>query len=569
MTGQIPMPAWLGDPRLILSAAVLWGFPWVGSFAVLTHLAKLGGIGKQIYEAAEIDGVSWWSKFWHIELPLIGGSIYVLLVFVIIETIRDAGMIIALADIEGGPGGYLTVPALFMIRKAFVEQQMGYACAIGIVLTLIVMGLQKGTTIWMDRERAKRVQWITFQVIILAVAGLLLYFGKFIPLALLMIFLAFPKRITAIVLVCAWGITHGQAYFNKVAVFFGCLIEGKDAVNPETLPYGPVLTLLILLLALPYRSIGAWLVRIKPIGNTWNGYVEWREQRRERAIRHQQIRVPGFSDKLKEYAARGAKHLTIWLVLGFAFLPVYLMIIVSLKDNQQFYTAPAHITQPLHWENWLEAWQRVSPSVANSIYISSCATVLILFLAMSGAYFFARLKMPMSNFFWNAILILMMMPTIANLVPLFRLLANLNLLNTLTALILVNASAGQIAAIFVLRNFIGDVPQDLFEAAEIDGASHFRQMLTIVAPLSGPILGTVGVMQFIVVWNDFVLPLIVIRDHAKLPVMVQLLRMNGEYIKLWGPLMAGYAFASIPVIVLFTFTMRLFVRGMTEGAVKN
>ena len=94
-------------------------------------------------------------------------------------------------------------------------------------------------------------------------------------------------------------------------------------------------------------------------------------------------------------------------------------------------------------------------------------------------------------------------------------------------------------------------------------------MRNVVLPLSGPILGTVGVMQFISSWNDFVLPLIVMRDHARLPVMVQLLRMAGEYIKLWGPLMAGYAIASIPIIILFVFSMKLFIKGLTEGAVKG
>jgi len=82
-------------------------------------------------------------------------------------------------------------------------------------------------------------------------------------------------------------------------------------------------------------------------------------------------------------------------------------------------------------------------------------------------------------------------------------------------------------------------------------------------------LGTVGVMQFIAQWNDFVLPLIVMRDHGRLPVMVQLLRMSGEYIKLWGPLMAGYSIASLPIMFLFMMSMRLFTRGMTEGAVKG
>jgi ABC-type glycerol-3-phosphate transport system permease component len=82
-------------------------------------------------------------------------------------------------------------------------------------------------------------------------------------------------------------------------------------------------------------------------------------------------------------------------------------------------------------------------------------------------------------------------------------------------------------------------------------------------------MGTVAVMQFLGQWNEFVMPLIVMREQARLPVTVQLMRMAGEYIKLWGPLMAGYAIASIPVIVLFTFSMKLFVKGLTEGAVKG
>jgi ABC-type glycerol-3-phosphate transport system permease component len=159
----------------------------------------------------------------------------------------------------------------------------------------------------------------------------------------------------------------------------------------------------------------------------------------------------------------------------------------------------------------------------------------------------------------------MMFPAIANLVPLFRLLTDLDLLNTLTALILVGASGGQVVAIFVLRNFIADIPQEMFDAAEVDGASHFEQVRNVVLPQSGAILGTVGVMHFVASWNDFVLPLIVMRDHARLPVMIELLRLAGEYIKFWGPLMAGYALASVPIVILFAFSMKLFMKGMQEG----
>jgi ABC-type glycerol-3-phosphate transport system permease component len=259
----------------------------------------------------------------------------------------------------------------------------------------------------------------------------------------------------------------------------------------------------------------------------------------------------------------------IFFVLALAYLPMYLMIIVSIKNNNQFYQSSTTITTPAHWENIATAWYAVLPSVANSVFTTTAATFFNICLALGAAYFFARVRVPGSAFLWNALLLLMMMPAIANLVPLFRLLIDLKLVNTLTALIIVGAAGGQIFAVFVLRNFIADLPQDLFEAAEIDGASHFRQMFTIVAPLSGPILGVVGIMNAVAQWNDFVLPLIIIRDASRLPVMVQLLRMAGEYIKFWGPLMAGYAMASIPVIILFILCMRLFTRGLTEGAVKG
>ena len=464
-------PAWLGDPRLILTACIVWGFPWVGSFAVLTHLAKLQGISKDVYEAADIDGVNWWRKFTKIELPLIMGSIYLLLVFVIIDTIKDAGMVLALAGMYGGPGGKVTVPALFMIRKAFIEQEMGYACAVGIVLTIIVIALQKLLT-WLlePRERA-------------------------------------AKAVAAAAPVVRDEATRRATQRAEARIRLG--------FQRQTHPV--------------YRSLsraGEWLLRAN-------------------------------------------KHLAIWAVLAFAFLPLYLMIVVSFKTNTQFYAAPTALTPPFHPENWIGAWRLVMPTVANSIFISVSATVVTLCLAMLAAYFFARQKMPLSSFFWNAILILMMMPMIANLVPLFRLLKDLNLLNTLAALILVGAASGQVFAIFVLRNFVADIPGDLYEAAEIDGASHVQQLRNVVLPLSGPILGTVGVMQFIAAWNEFVLPLIVMRDQSRLPVMVQLLRMAGEYLKFWGPLMAGYALASIPIILLFIFSMKLFVRGLTEGAVKG
>ncbi len=177
--------------------------------------------------------------------------------------------------------------------------------------------------------------------------------------------------------------------------------------------------------------------------------------------------------------------------------------------------------------------------------------------------------MPGHRILWYFFLLLMLMPGIANLVPLFMLLRNLSLLNTFWALILVYVAGGQVVQIYVLRNFIEDIPQDLFDAAEVDGAGALQQVYHIVMPMSGSILSTLGILQFIGLWNDYILPLIVMRDDHMLNMAVGLVRLDSEYVKDWGALMAGYTLASIPMVLIFLFTMRLFVKGLASGAVKG
>jgi ABC-type sugar transport system permease subunit len=136
-------PAWLGGPKFTYIAVILWGFPWVGSFGVLMYLACLQAIGKEIYEAAEVDGAGWFTKFRHIELPMILRQVRIMMVLVIMGSINDAGTIMVLCGMGGGPGGVVDVPALFMFREAFQAQRMGYACGIGVVLFLIILVMTK------------------------------------------------------------------------------------------------------------------------------------------------------------------------------------------------------------------------------------------------------------------------------------------------------------------------------------------------------------------------------------------------------------------------------------------
>ena len=265
------------------------------------------------------------------------------------------------------------------------------------------------------------------------------------------------------------------------------------------------------------------------------------------------------------------KHLFIWAMLAFTLFPFYMMLQISLKSNVEFNASPWLPTAPgqWHWANYLSGCALILPSVANTVFVSVTTSVLGLFLALMASYFFARYKMPFANVLWGALLVLMLMPSVANIVPLFNLLKSFHLLNTLWALIVVGTAGAQVVNIFILRNFIEDLPRDLFEAAEIDGATHFQQLLNVVIPMSGPILGTLFILLFLNTWNDFLIPLIVLRDPKLFTLGVQLIYLDGEYVKDWGKIMAAYFVASIPLIVIFLFMMKLFVRGLASGAVKG
>lgn len=132
-------PAWLSTPELIVPSLVIWGFPWVGVIGVLIYLAGLSSINPDIYEAAELDGVGWFRKFTNIELPLIMTQVRLNSVLMIINTLKTYGLILILLGTSGGPGGAGMVPGLYMFRKAFVDQEAGYACAIGLLLFFLIL----------------------------------------------------------------------------------------------------------------------------------------------------------------------------------------------------------------------------------------------------------------------------------------------------------------------------------------------------------------------------------------------------------------------------------------------
>ena len=132
-------PAWLGNSKLVIPAAILWGFPWIGTIGVLIYLAGLQNISKEVYEAAELDGIGFWGKIFKIEVPLIMTQVRINLIFLTIGTLTDYGFFLILLGPDGGPGNAAMVPGLYMYKTAFIDGQMGYACALGMVLFAVIL----------------------------------------------------------------------------------------------------------------------------------------------------------------------------------------------------------------------------------------------------------------------------------------------------------------------------------------------------------------------------------------------------------------------------------------------
>ena len=134
-------PAWLGHTMLVIPAILFWGFPWIGTVGVLIYLAGLQNISQDVYEAADLDGLGPFGRLIYIELPLMMTQIRINLIFMTIGTLTDYGFFLILLGPEGGPGNKGMTPGLYMYREAFFNQKYGYACALGMVLFVIVLGI--------------------------------------------------------------------------------------------------------------------------------------------------------------------------------------------------------------------------------------------------------------------------------------------------------------------------------------------------------------------------------------------------------------------------------------------
>jgi multiple sugar transport system permease protein len=258
------------------------------------------------------------------------------------------------------------------------------------------------------------------------------------------------------------------------------------------------------------------------------------------------------------------------------FLPFVWMVSTSLKTDPQVYRVPPlWVPSPARLSNYPEALTYVpfGQFFLNTLKYGLGTTVGAALSSAFVAYGFSRVQWKGRNLLFYVVLGTMMLPFQVRMIPLYLVFHRLGWLNTYLPLI-VPSFTGSAYFIFLLRQFFMTIPLELSDAARIDGASELGILLRIIAPLSRPALAVICLFQFMDAWNDYMGPLIYLRDAAQYPIAMGLEQMRNHSMSVnkplvWPHLMAASAVVTTPMVLLYFFTQRTFVEGITLTGVKG
>jgi ABC-type glycerol-3-phosphate transport system permease component len=273
--------------------------------------------------------------------------------------------------------------------------------------------------------------------------------------------------------------------------------------------------------------------------------------------------------KRKENLSQALLYTLLVVLLLLTFVPIILLLVLSLKDNGQIYGRFWAWPRPYRWENYIVGWRGIRGFILNSMLTSGVSTFANVVLASLAGYVFARHRFPGKEFFYTAFLSLMMIPYVLTLIPAYVVIRRLHLDNTYWGLILPWSSGGQVFGLLLTRSFFSSLPEEFFDAARIDGASELDALLRICVPLSRPILITLAIMRIVTTYNNFLWPLLVIATPSMQVVSVGLTQFSSEIgVTDVGAEMAAYVVATIPLLLVFAFGMRYYIEGITAGGIK-
>ena len=263
------------------------------------------------------------------------------------------------------------------------------------------------------------------------------------------------------------------------------------------------------------------------------------------------------------------KNIYMWLVLILMLLPLYILLISSFKTSADVLNHFFVPTFPLAFTNFPKAWEIISPYFLTTFYYAAMNTVITTLVSVLAGYAFGKLRFPCRKLLFLCLFAKMFLPTVMNLVPSFMLAAKLGILNTVWVIVLFCVGQSQPYWVFVMKIFVEQQPKELFESMRLDGASELRIFATLVAPLLLPMISLMAINLVLFSWNDFVWPLVTLTEDSKRTITVGLYWLSKSQVgRDYGVLMSGYLLSALPLVVVFLFGMKAFMKGLTAGAIK-
>ncbi|WP_137123254.1 carbohydrate ABC transporter permease [Segeticoccus rhizosphaerae] len=249
--------------------------------------------------------------------------------------------------------------------------------------------------------------------------------------------------------------------------------------------------------------------------------------------------------------------------------PMYWMLRTAVASTAEIANVPVPLwPQHWHWDNFIQPWEEYPFArwVRNSVVISVVSVILTLGINLSAGYAFAKLRFPLRNVLFLLIISTLMVPVQVIMVPQFQIVIDLNLLNSTWGVILPRLA--EAFGLFMARQFFLSMPDELIEAARIDGASPFRIFWSIALPLAKPLIAALVIFTFMWRWNEFIWPLIVLTDPNSYTLPVGLQFLIAQFGSDFGPLLAMTLLSILPMLVVFAFFQKYFVAGVATTGLK-
>ncbi|NLL48774.1 MAG: carbohydrate ABC transporter permease [Firmicutes bacterium] len=264
------------------------------------------------------------------------------------------------------------------------------------------------------------------------------------------------------------------------------------------------------------------------------------------------------------------KSMSLYALLAIYLSPFFFVLINSFKSRREIISNPFNFPDVWSLSNFTNAFQRMNFTSAfvNSLVITVFSVVIIAVLSSMTAYLFVRTNWKFNKIMFFAMVAAMLIPFQAIMIPLVQIYGGLNLLNSRWILIYMYLGFGSSFAVFLYHGFIKSIPLELEEAAMIDGCSRFQVFFKIVFPLLKSTTLTLIILNVLWIWNDFLLPSLVLISPANRTLPLTTFYFHGTYTSDYGLLMAALMLTILPVIIFYALTQKNIIRGVMEGAIK-